>query len=184
MWYVIYTIFLNLKLLVMPLEKTPPRNIKRTTLPKFCFSCIFCFLLICFTSCKKDFEEKSVTASSDDHASALSGKPNIILFVANDFGFEIPTFNGGQSYSTPNLDFMANHGIDFTQCYNHPDGTPSRLAILTGKYNFRNYVRWGFLPPDQKTIGNLLHDAGYATYLVGKWQLDGGDARIRAAGFD
>src|SRR5690242_18124039 len=65
---------------------------------KFCFSYILCFLLVCFTGCKKDFEERSVAACLNDHASALSGKPNIILFVANDFGFEIPTFNGGQSY--------------------------------------------------------------------------------------
>ncbi len=79
---------------------------------------------------------------------------------------------------------MAANGIQFSQCYNHPDGSPSRLAILTGKYNFRNYVKWGYLPPDAKTIGNLLQDAGYATCWVGKWQLSGGDKRILGAGFN
>src|SRR5581483_9184818 len=84
----------------------------------------------------------------------------------------------------PNLDFLAANGVQFTQCYNHPDGSPSRVAILTGKYNFRNYVKWGYLPPSEKTFGNMLHDAGYATCWVGKWQLQGGDTRIRSAGFD
>src|SRR3954447_25061732 len=100
----------------MLLKKIYTQMITGVSITRFLFSYIFCFLLICFTSCKKDFEERSVAASSDDHASASSGKPNIILFVANDFGFEVPTFNGGQSYSTPNLDFMASNGIHFTQC--------------------------------------------------------------------
>jgi arylsulfatase A len=149
----------------------------------FFFFVIFSFAAICLESCKKDFEEH-VSISANANAAAKATKPNIILFIANDFGFELPTYNGGQSYSTPNLDFMAHNGIFFKQVYNHPDGSPSRMAILTGKYNFRNYVKWGYLPPDQKTIGNMLQRKGYATCWVGKWQLSGGDRRIRRAGFD
>src|SRR6476659_650355 len=149
----------------------------------FFFFVIFSFAAICLESCKKDFEEH-VSISANANAAAKATKPNIILFIANDFGFELPTYNGGQSYSTPNLDFMAHNGIFFKQAYNHPDGSPSRMAILTGKYNFRNYVKWGYLPPDQKTIGNMLQRKGYATCWVGKWQLSGGDRRIRRAGFD
>ena len=44
---------------------------------------------------------------------------------------------------------------------------------MTGKYNYRNYEDFGYLNPDQKTIGNLLQDAGYATCIAGKWQLNG-----------
>jgi arylsulfatase A len=150
----------------------------------FNLSFIVSFLMIGFTSCKKDFEERSNATSSVAANAIVAKKPNVILFVANDFGFELPTYNGGQSYNTPNLDFMAANGVYFQQAYNHPDGSPSRMAILTGKYNFRNYIKWGYLPPDQKTIGNMLHDAGYATCWVGKWQLSGGDKRIRSAGFD
>jgi len=120
----------------------------------FFFFVIFSFAAICLESCKKDFEEH-VSISANANAAAKATKPNIILFIANDFGFELPTYNGGQSYSTPNLDFMAHNGISFKQAYNHPDGSPSRMAILTGKYNFRNYVKWGYLPPDQKTIGKI-----------------------------
>ena len=144
---------------------------------------IFCFLAVGFTACKKDFE-KQTASSSDSQSATTASQPNIILFIANDFGFELPTYNGGESYNTPNLDFLANNGMHFTQCYNHPDGSPSRIAILTGKYNFRNYINWGILPPGEKTIGNMLRQAGYATCWVGKWQLGGGDTRIRGAGFN
>ncbi len=147
--------------------------------------CFVCFVGIGFTSCKKNFVENEAQASAkiSDNL-VLNTKPNIILFIADDLGYEIPTFTGGQSYNTPNLDFMAAKGIQFTECYSHPDGYPSRLALYTGKYNFRNYTKWGQLPTSEKTIGNMLHDAGYTTCFVGKWQCDGGDARIRSAGFD
>ncbi|HEY6975281.1 MAG TPA: sulfatase-like hydrolase/transferase [Chitinophagaceae bacterium] len=143
------------------------------------------FACILFISCNKDFTEHEIQASSETSANLVqTSKPNIIIFLADDFGYELPTFTGGQSYNTPNLDFMAANGIQFTECYSHPDGYPSRLALYTGKYNFRNYTFWGQLPTSEKTIGNMLHDAGYATCFVGKWQCDGGDARIRSAGFD
>jgi arylsulfatase A len=56
--------------------------------------------------------------------------------------------------------------------------------ILTGQYNFRNYTIWGQMDANQKTIGNLLKNAGYATCYTGKWQLDGGEQAIHAFGFD
>ncbi|MEO7209713.1 MAG: sulfatase-like hydrolase/transferase [Chitinophagaceae bacterium] len=148
----------------------------------------FLFIFLTFSACQKDFkniddqianEGNSVTGRFDPGKS----KPNIILIIVDDMGYEIPTFTGGQSYNTPNLDFMAKRGIQFTQAYCHPDGFPSRLAAMTGKYNFRNYITWGILPPGEKTIGNMLQDAGYATCFVGKWQNDGGDQRIHDAGF-
>ncbi len=150
------------------------------------------FLLLIFTcliSCKKDFKNIDDQLANNE-GNSITGRftdksrPNIILIIVDDMGYEIPTFTGGQSYSTPNLDFMAAKGIQFTQAYCHPDGFPSRLAALTGKYNFRNYVNWGILPMGQKTIGNMLQDAGYATCFVGKWQNDGGDQRIHDAGFE
>jgi len=143
------------------------------------------FACVIFTGCKKDFTEHEMEASSETSSNLIqTSKTNIIIFIADDFGYELPTFTGGESYSTPNLDFMAANGAQFTQAYSHPDGYPSRLALYTGKYNFRNYTLWGHLPTSEKTIGNMLHDAGYATCFVGKWQCDGGDASIRGAGFD
>ncbi|MEO8117305.1 MAG: sulfatase-like hydrolase/transferase, partial [Bacteroidota bacterium] len=146
------------------------------------------FIFAVFTSCKKDFknlDDQLVNEKSNSITGRFAdkSKPNIIMIIVDDMGYEIPTFTGGQSYNTPNLDFMAKRGIQFTQAYCHPDGFPSRLAAMTGKYNFRNYITWGILPPGEKTIGNMLQDAGYATCFVGKWQNEGGDQRIHDAGF-
>ena len=113
-----------------------------------------------------------------------SASLNVILIVGDDVGYEIPTCNGGQSYVTPNIDSMAANGMHFTQCYSAPECSPSRIMLLTGKYNFRNYTTWGHLNTNQLTIGNLLKNNGYKTYYSGKWQLDGGNASIKQFGFD
>ena len=78
---------------------------------------------------------------------------------------------------------MAANGIQFTNFFSHPDGPPSRLALMTGKYNYRNWVKFGLLADTSKTIANMLQDAGYQTCYVGKWQFDGGDASIKEHGF-
>lgn len=152
-------------------------------------SVVFLAAIFSISSCKKDFTPKeNADATSTDFTSfnkpGKSSKPNIILIIADDVGYEIPNYTGGQSYSTPNLNFMASHGMQFNYAFSHPDGFPSRIAATTGKYNFRNYINWGILPPGGHNISNMLHDAGYATCYVGKWQNDGGDAAIKEAGFD
>lgn len=144
-------------------------------------------LIVIFTGCKKEiFEEQTDAAIVPEESNARSfvSKPNVILIIADDLGYEVPSYLGGQTYQTPTLDFMAANGIQFRQAYCHPDGFPSRLALLTGKYNFRNYTIWGSLPNTEKTIGNLMQDAGYATCYTGKWQCRGGGERINSAGFE
>ncbi|HRI20787.1 MAG TPA: sulfatase-like hydrolase/transferase [Panacibacter sp.] len=144
---------------------------------------LFFFFII---SCKKQFDKRSGD-SPDGSITAFfpaNQKPNIILIVGDDIGREIPTYNGGESYSTPNLDFMAANGIQFPYFFSHPDGPSSRLALVTGKYGFRNYTEFGYLAPEEKTIANMLQDHGYATCFTGKWQFDGGDTSIRSHGFD
>jgi len=100
-------------------------------------------------------------------------RPNIVLIMADDMGYETVGCNGSTEYQTPNLDRLANEGIRFENCYSQPLCTPSRVKIMTGKYNFRNYEDFGFLNPSEKTFGNLLKDAGYVTCIAGKWQLNG-----------
>jgi arylsulfatase A len=139
-----------------------------------------------FVACKK-IEATDPTIDNKNSSSRndlLTNKPNIVLIVGDDIGYEIPTCDGGQSYSTPNLDLLAKNGVRFTQCYGSPDCSPARFMLLTGKYNFRNYTAWGVMDRSQRTIGNMLKDAGYATCYVGKWQLDGGDTSIHTFGFD
>ena len=98
-------------------------------------------------------------------------RPNIILIMADDFGYECVTANGGQSYQTPNLDRLAASGVRFEQCHVQPLCTPTRVQLMTGRYNIRNYLNFGTLPRTEVTFGNLMKQAGYATAICGKWQL-------------
>ena len=100
-------------------------------------------------------------------------RPNIVLIMADDLGHECLGCYGSTSYSTPHLDRMAGHGVAFEHCYSTPLCTPSRVQIMSGKYNLRNYHDFGYMHPDEVTFGNILRDAGYATAIAGKWQLNG-----------
>lgn len=141
------------------------------------------FLIIAFTGCKKNNVLKKSSTTNQYNATSPASKPNIILIVGDDIGYEIPTANGGQSYATPNIDTLAQQGMRFTQCHATPSCSPSRQMLLTGKYNFRNYIAWGIMQQSQKTIANMLKDAGYKTCALGKWQLDGGGQSISTFGF-
>ena len=98
-------------------------------------------------------------------------RPNIILIMADDLGFECIGANGGTSYETPNIDRLAADGMRFEHCHALPVCTPSRVQLMTGQYNFRNYTRFAHLDRGQLSFGNLLKDAGYKTAIAGKWQL-------------
>ena len=103
----------------------------------------------------------------------VEDKPNIILIMADDMGYECLGCNGSTEYLTPNLNKLANSGIRFEHCYSQPLCTPSRVKIMTGKYNFRNYEDFGYLNPHEMTFGNLFKEEGYKTCIAGKWQLNG-----------
>ena len=98
-------------------------------------------------------------------------KPNLILIMSDDMGYECVRANGGTSFQTPHLDELASTGARFTHCYSQPLCTPSRVKIMTGMSNFRNYVQFGVLDRKQTTFAHLLKKEGYATCIVGKWQL-------------
>jgi len=88
-------------------------------------------------------------------------------------GYECLSSNGSLSYQTPVLDELAEEGIRFTRCFSQPLCTPSRVKIMTGKYNFRNYEKFGYLNPEEVTFANVMKEAGYKTCIAGKWQLNG-----------
>ncbi len=106
-------------------------------------------------------------------AGKAANKPNIVLIMADDLGYECLGCYGSESYKTTVLDGLAGAGMRFEHCYSQPLCTPSRVKIMTGQYNFRNYTAFGVLDPTQKTFGHLLQRCGYATCVVGKWQLYG-----------
>ena len=100
-------------------------------------------------------------------------QPNIVLILADDVGQECLGCYGGESYKTSNLDHLAANGIRFRHCYSMPMCHPTRLTLLTGKYPYRFNAPWGSFPKsaESTTFASLLSDAGYATAVVGKWQL-------------
>ncbi|MEM7457426.1 MAG: sulfatase-like hydrolase/transferase, partial [Planctomycetota bacterium] len=110
--------------------------------------------------------------------------PNIVMIMADDLGYECLNCYGGTSYETPNLNRLAQGGIRFNHCYSQPLCTPTRVQLMTGQYNVRNYERFGLLPSSQLTFGNLLRSNGYATCIAGKWQLGGSFDGPGRFGFD
>lgn len=130
------------------------------------FICQFCLMII------TSLAQKTVSER----------KPNIIFILADDLGYETLEVNGGSSYKTPQLNKMAQSGMRFTNCLATPLCTPSRVQLMTGKYNFRNYKGFGILDPSEITFGHLLKQAGYVTGITGKWQLLGSPQQQKLAG--
>lgn len=120
--------------------------------------CLFLIAVLSLLSCRR---------------SETGENPNIVLIMADDMGYECLSCNGSMSYSTPVLDDLAASGLRFTDCHSQPLCTPSRVKIMTGKYNYRNYEYFGYLDDRELTFGSLLKEAGYATCIAGKWQLNG-----------
>ncbi len=145
---------------------------------------VWLFLFFGFVSCQSSKEK--------------STPPNIILIMADDLGFECLESYGGTSYKTPNLNNLAQTGMQFNNAYAQPLCTPTRVELMTGKYNFRNWKAFGILDPNSKTIGHFMQEAGYATCIAGKWQLQsydtigypganqrrGAGMKVEDAGFD
>ncbi len=117
-------------------------------------------------------------------ASEGADRPNVVLIMADDLGWEVPGAYGGDAYRTPRLDALAREGLIFNYCFSSPLCTPSRVMLMTGKYGHRNYRVFGRFPKEDErnTIGNLMKGAGYATCMAGKWHVMGVTAR--GMGFD
>ena len=81
---------------------------------------------------------------------------------------------GGQSYPTPHLNELARTGMKFNHAYSMPVCHPTRLALMSAKYPIHlPATGWGDFPESEEpfTFANILQQAGYATGIVGKWQL-------------
>jgi len=127
------------------------------------------------------FAFTSIAFAGSTLAAADSPKPNIVVILADDFGWGSSTPYGATGLKTPNLDRLAREGRRFTNAY-APGSvcSPTRYGLVTGRYFWRTSIKDGeVLPPDaplhietnRLTIASLCRGQGYRTALFGKWHL-------------
>ena len=124
---------------------------------------------------------------------SAANQPNIVFIMADDLGNADVGYHGGQ-VKTPNIDKLAAEGVRLESFYGMPVCTPSRAELMTGRYAMRYGLQtlvifpshtYG-LPTDERTLPQALKEAGYQTYMVGKWHLGHADKKYwpQNRGFD
>ncbi|MFC5507364.1 MULTISPECIES: arylsulfatase B [Hyphomicrobiales] len=120
-------------------------------------------------------------------------KPHILYIVADDLGFADVGFRSPE-IATPTIDQLAREGAELEQFYVQPMCTPTRAALMTGRYPMR-YGLQSFvilpeqnygIPLDEKLLPQILKEAGYSTAIIGKWHLGHADRKLwpKQRGFD
>jgi len=134
-------------------------------------------LLTLFISCQ---------SRQDNKSSEITEKPNIVIIYMDDLGYGDVGAYGATEINTPNMDKLAESGVRFTNGHSSSATcSPSRYALLTGQYPWRNEnakILSGTAPlligTDQMTIPKMLKKEGYQTGIVGKWHLGLGDGNV------
>jgi arylsulfatase A-like enzyme len=136
----------------------------------------------------------AVNSASAATSAQQAGKPNIVHIVADDLGWKDVGFNGCTDIKTPNLDALAAGGAKFTQFYVQPMCTPTRAALMTGRYPFRYGLQTAVIPSvsgygldtNEWLMPQCLKEAGYKTAIIGKWHLGHADKQYwpKQRGFD
>jgi arylsulfatase A-like enzyme len=109
---------------------------------------------------------------------AAAPRPNIVFFLIDDLGYTDVSFHGGE-IKTPNIDRLAAAGAKLEAFYVQPVCSPTRAALMTGRYPMRHGLQVGVvrpwaqygLPLDERTLAQGLQSAGYTTAIIGKWHL-------------
>lgn len=134
-----------------------------------------------------------LAAVQGSSAHAADSKPNILYIVADDLGWKDVGFHGSD-IKTPTLNALAANGAKLEQFYAEPMCTPTRAAIMTGRYPMRYGLQTAVIPQghtyglhtDEWLLPQALKDAGYETAIIGKWHLGHADRKFwpRQRGFD
>jgi len=124
-------------------------------------------------------------------AAEAPSRPNVVLILADDLGWNDVGYHGSE-IRTPNIDALAKEGVLLDRFYAFPTCTPTRVALLTGRSPLALGMHGPLEPSDdglsldERMLSEILHDAGYQTFLTGKWHL--GSRHIRywpqSRGFD
>lgn len=139
-------------------------------------------LTITLTACINEVDSIN---NNDQVSKNKRDKPNIVIFYIDDLGYGDVSSYGATSVNTPNIDALANEGVQFTDAHSTAATcTPSRYSLLTGEHGFRSNA--AILPgdapalirPGKATLPALLKKAGYTTGVVGKWHLGLGDGYV------
>ena len=110
--------------------------------------------------------------SAGDAFAQAPARPNIIVILADDLGVETLGVYGGSSYETPQLDRIAGEGMRFDNGHSQPLCTPTRVKLMTGLHNFRNYREFSYLEAGDVTFAHVLAQAGYRTGDLGQVAVD------------
>ncbi|WP_425619173.1 arylsulfatase [Anatilimnocola sp. NA78] len=125
--------------------------------------------------------DAAFSAEKADESTKTGRVPNIVLILADDLGYgDLGCYNRDSKIPTPHLDGLAASGMRFTDSHSPSSVcSPTRYALLTGRYAWRTRLQRGVLgpwsrpliAPEQLTIATLLRQHGYATGCIGKWHL-------------
>jgi len=140
--------------------------------------------VVLFTNCKSENKDKEEVFTTETKETSV--KPNIVIIYLDDLGYGDISAYGATELKTPNIDNLASGGIKFTNGYaSSATCTPSRYALLTGMYPWRNKdakILPGTAPllisTEQQTLPKMLKKQGYQTAIVGKWHLGLGTGHI------
>ncbi|WP_155949215.1 sulfatase-like hydrolase/transferase [Gayadomonas joobiniege] len=147
---------------------------------------IWILLMLIFSFCGTSASAKQDTNKRSEQP------PNVVLILIDDlnhFGFTTYGANilrsthkqfGDRKFSTPNIDKLATTGVRVERAYTHPLCENTRVALMSGKQNNRNFIQPKALHHSDITIGDLFKRAGYVTGMYGKWKQTRGTKNIHA----